>query len=212
MSFIKGQKNFLSRKIIPVIVIEDANDAEPLAETFLKGGIDIIEITFRTTAAAKAIERIRKSFPEIILGAGTIINIEQAKHAINIGVNFGVAPGLNPEIVKYFQENNVLFIPGVMTPSEIEKGLESGCQILKFFPAESSGGIATLKTLAGPYNSHNIKYVPTGGINIHNIAEYLCSPIVCSVGGSWLATKEQIKKNLWIEIETQIKSTLNKLV
>ncbi len=206
------KKKFLARKIIPVIVIEDVNNAEPLAETFLKGGMDIMEITFRTPAAAKAIERILKSFPEIILGAGTITNIEQAKQAIGIGVSFGVAPGLNPVIIKYFQKNNVLFIPGVMTPSEIEKGLELGCRILKFFPAESIGGITALKTLAGPYNSYDIKYVPTGGINIRNMTEYLRSPIVCSVGGSWLATKDQIQKQLWKDIEAQVKSTLKKLI
>jgi 2-dehydro-3-deoxyphosphogluconate aldolase/(4S)-4-hydroxy-2-oxoglutarate aldolase len=194
-----------------VIVIEDANDAEPLAEALLEGGLDVIEITFRTDAAADAIARIAKSYPDMLLGAGTLLTSEQANRAIDAGISFGLAPGLNPSIVQLFDHANTLFIPGVMTPSEIEQGLMLGCKLQKFFPAGATGGPSFLKALAGPYASQGVKFCPTGGINLGNMNSYLELPVVSSIGGSWLATKQQIADNDWQTITRQVKEALEKI-
>lgn len=193
----------LKRPIIPVIVIEDAVDAEPLAEALLEGGIDVIEVTFRTVAAAEAITRIAKKFPDMLLGAGTVLTTEQADRAIDAGAGFGLAPGLNPEVVEHFQSRGGVFIPGVMTPTEIERGLGLGCTLLKFFPAGAAGGVPMLKALAGPYASQEVKFCPTGGINPDNMTDYLSLPIVAAIGGSWLATSRQIADKNWATITKQ---------
>ena len=203
-------QQLLQRPIIPVIVIDNVSDAEPLAEALLKGGIDVIEITFRTAAAAEAIESIRKSFPEMLVGAGTVVTGEQAQRAIDAGVSFGLAPGLNPDTVKFFQKQETLFIPGVMTPSEIEQGLGLGCKLLKFFPAGPAGGVKMLNALGGPYASLGVRFCPTGGINLENMNDYLSLPIVANIGGSWLATKQQINDKQWDLISRQAKEALAK--
>ena len=200
----------LRQPVIPVIVIEDANHAKPLAEALLKGGMNVIEVTFRTAAAGEAIERIRKAFPEMLVGAGTVITTEQADRAINAGISFGVAPGLNPEIVKYFQSKEVLFAPGVMTPSEIEQGLSLDCKLLKFFPAGALGGVKMLKALGGPYASQGVQFCPAGGVNLDNMNDYLSLQTVSTVGGSWLATKQQIADNQWGTITRQVKDALKR--
>ena len=200
----------LKRPVIPVIVIEDANDAEPLAEALLKGGMDIIEVTCRTAAAPEALARIKKSFPEMLLGVGTVVTPDQAKMSIDTGVNFGLAPGLNPDTVKFFQDNDTLFIPGVMTPSEIEQGLSFGLNMLKFFPAGAAGGVNMLKNLAAPYGPLGVKFCPTGGVNLDNMNEWLSLPVVSAIGGSWLATKQQIADKQWDVITAQVKAALEK--
>jgi len=200
----------LKRPVIPVIVIEDAADAEPLAEALLCGGMDIIEVTCRTPAAPEAIRRIRKTFPEMLVGAGTVLTLEQAKICLDRGVSFGLAPGLNPETVRCFQRNDTLFIPGVMTPSEIEQGLMLGCKLLKFFPAGAAGGPEMLKSLAAPYASAGVRFCPTGGIGLKNMNEYLALPFVSCIGGSWLATKQQIAEKQWKQIAEQAKMALDK--
>ncbi len=200
----------LKRPILPVIVIDDANDAEPLAEALLKGGMDVIEVTCRTAAAPEALARIKKSFPEMLLGAGTVVTPDQAQMCIDIGVSFGLAPGLNPETVEFFQENNTLFVPGVMTPSEIEAGLAMGCKLLKFFPAGAAGGVDMLKNLAAPYSPLGVRFCPTGGLNLSNMNEYLSLPVVACIGGSWLATKQQIADKQWDAITRQAKAALEK--
>ncbi|MEN8255165.1 MAG: bifunctional 4-hydroxy-2-oxoglutarate aldolase/2-dehydro-3-deoxy-phosphogluconate aldolase [Verrucomicrobiota bacterium] len=182
----------LKRPVIPVIVIDDANDAEPLAEALLKGGMDIIEVTCRTAVAPEALARIKKTFPEMLVGAGTVVTPEQAKMCIDVGVDFGLAPGLNPYTIKFFQDHGTLFIPGVMTPSEIEQGLALGCKLLKFFPAGAAGGVGMLKNLAAPYAPLGVKFCPTGGVNLGNMSEYLSLPVVSNIGGSWIATRQQI--------------------
>ncbi len=199
------------RPIIPVIVIDDADDALPLAEALLEGGMDVIEVTFRTAAAAEAIERIGKKFPEMLLGAGTVLTEEQAQRALDAGVKFGLAPGLNPAIVNYFKKAETLFIPGIMTPSEIEQALSLGCKMLKFFPAGPAGGPKMLSALAGPYASQGIKVCPTGGVSLDNMNDYLALPIVSNVGGSWLATKQQIADKQWSAITDQVKAALAKI-
>lgn len=205
------EADLAKRAIIPVIVINDAGDAEPLAEALLKGGIDVIEVTFRTAAAADAIARIAKSFPDMLLGAGTVVTQDQARRAIDAGVSFGLAPGLNPETVKAFQKAGKLFVPGVMTPTEIEQGLSLGCKLLKFFPAELAGGVAFLKAMAGPYAARGIKFCPTGGVGLDNMNDYLSLDIVFSVGGSWLATSKQIEEKDWSTITKQAKQALAKV-
>lgn len=201
----------LKNPIIPVIVIDHAKDAEPLAEALLKGGINVIEVTCRTAAAGDALARIKKAFPEMLLGAGTVVTSEQAQMCIDVGVSFGLAPGLNPETVKFFQQNDTLFIPGVMTPSEIEQGLSLGCKLLKFFPAGAAGGVNMLKNLSGPYASSGVRFCPTGGVSLNNMLDYLALPTVSAVGGSWLATKAQIANGEWATITDQAKAALDKV-
>lgn len=198
----------LKRPVIPVIVIEDANDAEPLAEALLEGGMDIIEITCRTAAAPAALARIKKSFPEMLVGAGTVVTREHAQMCIDTGVDFGLAPGLNPDTVKFFQQNDTLFIPGVMTPSEIEQGLSLGCKLLKFFPAGAAGGVNMLKNFAAPYASFGVQFCPTGGVNLENMNDYLDLPVVSAIGGSWIATKQQISEKQWAVITAQAKDAI----
>ncbi len=199
------------RPIIPVIAIESAEDAVPLATALLEGGMDIIEVTFRTAAAEESIQRIAKAVPEMLLGAGTILTKKQAQRALDAGIKFGLAPGLNPEIVKFFSAAGVLFIPGVMTPSEIEQGLALGCNLQKFFPAGPAGGVSMLKALAGPYSGQDLQFCPTGGISLNNMNDYLALPMVANVGGSWLATKQQIAEKQWAVITNQVKDALAKL-
>lgn len=203
-------EKLLERPVVPVIVIDNADDAEPLAESLLAGGLDVIEITFRTAAAAEAISRISKAFPDMLIGAGTVVTEEQARRALDAGVGFALAPGLNPDIVEFHKKNDTLFIPGVMTPSEIEKGLALGCKLLKFFPAGPAGGIGMLKAFSAPYASQGVKFCPTGGVNLANMNEYLSLPTVSNIGGSWLATKQQIADKQWSAITDQAKAAVAK--
>ncbi len=202
--------DLLKRPVIPVIVIEDAGDAEPLAEALLAGGMDLIEVTCRTAAAREALARIKKAFPDMLLGAGTVVTREQARMCIDIGVDFGLAPGLNPDTVKAFRDSGTLYIPGVMTPSEIEQGLSLGCKLLKFFPAGAAGGVAMLKSLAAPYAPLGVTFCPTGGITLDNMNDYLALPAVSAIGGSWLATRQQIADRQWDVITQQVKQALAK--
>jgi len=194
--------------LIPVIVIEDSNDAEPLAEALLEGGLNVIEVTFRTAAAPAALTRIIRAFPEMLVGAGTVVTREQAQRCIDLGVKFSVAPGFNPETVRLFQDNGVLFIPGVLSPSEIEAAFGLGCTLLKFFPAGAAGGPKMLKALAGPYASLGVRFCPTGGVNLDNMNEYLSRPEVFAVGGSWIASKRQIAEKQWSVITRQTREAL----
>ncbi|MBT4757975.1 MAG: bifunctional 4-hydroxy-2-oxoglutarate aldolase/2-dehydro-3-deoxy-phosphogluconate aldolase [Opitutae bacterium] len=196
--------------VIPVIVIDDVADAKPLAKALLEGGLNIIEVTFRTAAAAGAIESIANAFPEMLVGAGTVVTLEQAKIAIDSGSKFGLAPGTDPEMVAYFKERDIPFIPGIMTPSDIQVAIKAGCKYLKFFPAGSAGGPNLLKAMAAPYANLDVKFCPTGGVSIDNMNEYLSIPEVFAIGGSWLATKAQVANKDWSAITTQVKKALAK--
>ena len=196
--------------VIPVIVIDDANDAEPLAEALIKGGLNIIEVTFRTAAAAEAIARITKAFPEMLVGAGTVVTPDQAKEAVDAGSKFGLAPGTDPETIAYFKEQGIPFIPGVMTPSDIQAAIKAGCHLLKFFPAGAAGGPKLLKAMAAPYANLGIKFCPTGGVSLDNMLDYLSMPEVFAIGGSWLATKAQIAAKDWGAISQQVREALDK--
>jgi 2-dehydro-3-deoxyphosphogluconate aldolase/(4S)-4-hydroxy-2-oxoglutarate aldolase len=186
--------------VIPVIAIESAEAALPLADALIEGGLPVAEITFRTAAAAAVISRIARERPQLVLGAGTILTKENLAAAIDAGARFGVAPGLNPDILAEANSRGLPFVPGVVTPSEIEKALSLGAKLLKFFPAEASGGIPMIKVLSGPYAHTGVRFVPTGGVSAANLAEYLAVPAVACVGGTWIASKEAIAGKKWAEI------------
>lgn len=170
--------------IIPVVALPKPEHALPLAESLMEGGLPCAEITFRTAAAAEAIEQINKHFPELLLGAGTVLTTEQAQRAMDCGAQFIVSPGTNPTTVRYCLSKGASIFPGICTPSEIEMALEQGVDVLKFFPAEAMGGVNFLKAVCAPYRQ--VKFIPTGGIDTKNIGQYLALPQVLACGGSWM--------------------------
>lgn len=176
--------------IIPVIKIEEAENAVPLAKALIDGGLPAAEITFRTDAAADAIKAISKAFPEMVIGAGTVLTTEQADEAKNAGAQFIVSPGLNPKIVKHCQEINIPIIPGCANPSDIEAAIELGLDTVKFFPAEAAGGLPMLKAMSAPYGK--IKFMPTGGLSENNILNYLAFDKIIACGGSFMVKDEYI--------------------
>jgi 2-dehydro-3-deoxyphosphogluconate aldolase / (4S)-4-hydroxy-2-oxoglutarate aldolase len=186
--------------IVPVIAIESVDAAIPLADALLAGGLPLVEITFRTAAAADVIRRITSERPELLVGAGTVLTEENLKLAVDCGARFGVAPGLNPQLVRLAREAGLPFVPGVATPSEIEQGLSLGCKVLKFFPAEALGGLPMLQALAAPYAHTGVRFMPTGGVNLGNLRSYLAVPQIAAVGGTWLAKKEDLAEGRWQEI------------
>lgn len=190
----------LSKRIVPVVVLDSPDHATPLAEALLAGGLDIMEITFRTPAAEESIRRIAASHPEILLGAGTLLEVDQVHRAKQAGAVFGLAPGLNPRVVAAAREAGLAFSPGVMTPSEVEQALALDCRLLKFFPAEAAGGVAMLRSLAGPYAHTGVRFIPTGGVTMANLASYLEVPVVAAVGGSWMVDKALVAQGRWDEI------------
>jgi 2-dehydro-3-deoxyphosphogluconate aldolase/(4S)-4-hydroxy-2-oxoglutarate aldolase len=193
-------ERILAKRIVPVVVLDRAESAEPLAEALLAGGLDIMEITFRTAAAEESIRRIAARFPEILLGAGTLLDNDQVSRARDAGAVFGLAPGLNRRTVEKASQVGLQFSPGVMTPSEVEEALSLGCKLLKFFPAEAAGGTAMLKSLAGPYGHTGLKFIPTGGVTTGNLADYLKVPVVAAIGGSWMVDKQLVNEGKWEEI------------
>ena len=199
----------LDKRIVPVVVLDDVGSAEPLAEALLAAGLDIMEITFRTDAAEASIRRIAERFPEVLLGAGTLLNEDQVKRARDAGAVFGLAPGLNPQIVKAAQSVGLEFSPGVMSPSEVEQALALDCKLLKFFPAEAAGGVKMLKSLAGPYAHTGVKFTPTGGITAHNLQDYLKLPVVAAIGGSRMVSPALVKERNWAEITRLTREALD---
>jgi 2-dehydro-3-deoxyphosphogluconate aldolase/(4S)-4-hydroxy-2-oxoglutarate aldolase len=201
-------ERILAKRIVPVVVLEHPGSAEPVAEALLAGGLDIMEITFRTAAAEESIRRIAEKFPEMLLGAGTLLTVDQVKRARGAGAVFGVAPGLNESVVRAAGEAGLEMVPGVMTPGEIERGMELGCMVQKFFPAEAAGGAKTLKALSGPYAHTGLKFVPTGGIHPLNLREYFLLPVVAAIGGSWMVDKKLIAVGNWSAITERTKEAL----
>jgi 2-dehydro-3-deoxyphosphogluconate aldolase/(4S)-4-hydroxy-2-oxoglutarate aldolase len=189
------------RGVVPVIAIESTEDALPLADALIEGGLPVAEITFRTAVAAEVIEKLKKERPGLFLGAGTILSVDNLLKAKECGAMFGVAPGLNPEIVQKSKEIDFPFFPGVMTPTEIEQGLAFGIKVLKFFPSEASGGTSMLKAVSAPYAHLGVRFIPTGGCNVDNLEEYLELPQVLVVGGTWIAKKDAISEGKWDEIQ-----------
>ena len=195
-------QRIFEKRIVPVAVIDKAEDAVLLAEALLAAGIDIIEITFRTPAAEQSIRNVRKAYPDMLVGAGTILDTEQLQRAFDAGARFAVAPGLNEAVVSKSLSLKLPFVPGVMTPSDVERGLALGCKLQKFFPAEVAGGVKMLKALAGPYAHTGVKFIPLGGVNATNAREYLALPIVAAVGGSWMVERRFIADKDWPVIRT----------
>lgn len=184
--------------IVPVVVLDDAAWALPTAEALLKGGINVMEITFRTAAAKASIAAVAGKMPEMIVGAGTVINASQLAEAVEAGAGFVVCPGSARELITAAQAREIPIVPGVVTPSEIMMGLELGIETFKFFPAETYGGLKAIKALAGPFP--RIKFIPTGGINQSNAGEYFKNPKILAVGGSWMVSADMIREGRFDEI------------
>ena len=184
--------------VIPVVVLEDAANAVPLAKALLAGGINICEITFRTAAAEEAIRQISLNMPEMIVGAGTVITKEQLKAATDAGAKFIVSPGSDLEVIRYAKELGVYMLPGAVTPTEVMQLIKEDIKVIKFFPAENYGGLKTIKAISAPFP--NIKFVPTGGVSLSNLKTYLEFNKIAAVGGSWLCTKDLITNGKWDEI------------
>jgi 2-dehydro-3-deoxyphosphogluconate aldolase/(4S)-4-hydroxy-2-oxoglutarate aldolase len=187
--------------IVPVIVIEDEKKAVPLARALVAGGLPVIEITFRTAAAAAAIAAIRREVPEAIVGAGTILSLSQLESAKAAGAVFGVAPGFDPLIVSAAAEANFPFCPGVATASELSQALTLGCKMVKFFPAEAAGGVNMIKNLLGAFRFTGVKFMPTGGVKVSNVESYLAVPEVVCCGGTWIVPKEALVSDDYATIE-----------
>lgn len=181
-------------RLLPVIALNRAEQAEPLGQTLLAAGLPAAEITFRTPVAAEAIRRLRTAFPELLIAAGTILTPAQVDAALAAGADFIVSPGLNPTTVRYCQQQGIPIIPGVNNPSQVEQALELGLSTLKFFPAEASGGLAMLKALAAVYP---VQFMPTGGISPANLEKYLAQPNVIACGGSWMVPGDLINQGDW---------------
>jgi 2-dehydro-3-deoxyphosphogluconate aldolase/(4S)-4-hydroxy-2-oxoglutarate aldolase len=190
----------IAKRVVPVAVIDQIQDAVPLAEALRAGGLNVIEVTFRTDAAEQAIRNIATRFPDMLVGAGTLLTGDQVKRAKNAGAQFGVSPGLNESVVNKAQEVSLPFVPGVMTPSDVEKALTLGCKLQKFFPADVAGGPKMLKAMAGPYGHTGLKFIPLGGINVNTMADYLAMPIVAAIGGSWMADRKLVAAKDWAKI------------
>jgi len=184
-------------KVVPVIAIESPEAALSLADALIEGGLPIAEITFRTEAAAAVIRKMTQERPALLVGAGTILTLDNLKAAIDSGAKFGVAPGFNPKTVEAAQKMNFPFVPGVCTPSDVEAALSYGCKVLKFFPAGAMGGLAMLKSLIAPYGHTGVQFMPTGGVSPANLGEYLATKGVIACGGTWIATKEDIADSKW---------------
>ena len=187
--------------IIPIIAIDRVDQALPLADALLAGGLPVIEITFRTAVASEVIRLLTRERPNLLVGAGTVLSRETAAAAKEAGAKFAVAPGLNPATVKCAAELDLPFMPGVATPSEVELALDLGCRMLKLFPVAMLGGVEMLNALLGPYGHTGVKFIPTGGVSPANLHAYLSCKGVAAVGGTWLARKEDLSGGKWAEIQ-----------
>lgn len=184
-------------KVVPVIAIEDASKAAKLAQILTENGLPCAEVTFRTEQAAQAIKNMRETYPEILIGAGTVLTSEQVDQAIDAGADFIVSPGFNPTTVKYCQQRGIDIVPGVNNPSLVERAMEMGLRTLKFFPAEPSGGTAMLKALSAVYP---VKFMPTGGVSPNNVKDYLAISSVLACGGTWMVPNNLIEEERWEEL------------
>lgn len=176
--------------VVPVVVLDDAKDAVPTANALLAGGVNVMEITFRTAAAADSIKAVAESCPKMLVGAGTVVTLDQCKNALGYGAKFIVSPGFDPEVVSWCVERNVPITPGCVTPTEIMAAMKLGLNVVKFFPAGVYGGLKAMKALSAPFGS--VRFIPTGGVDAKNLKEYLEAPFVHAVGGSWLCPKKEI--------------------
>ncbi len=177
--------------VVPVVVLNDAKDAEPLAKALVEGGLPVAEVTFRTEAAEESIKKMSAAYPDMLVGAGTVLTIDQVDRAVAAGAKFIVSPGFDPEIVDYCLEKGYPVFPGIITPSELAQAVKRGLKVVKFFPAEQFGGVATIKALAAPYTQ--VKFMPTGGVNAKNLPDYLGFNKIIACGGSWMVKGDMVK-------------------
>lgn len=184
--------------IVPVVVLEDAKDAAPLAKALCDGGLPCAEVTFRTDAAEESIRIMAEQFPNMLVGAGTVLTTEQVDRAVAAGAKFIVSPGFNPKVVKYCVEKGILITPGTCTPSEVEQAIEHGLEVVKFFPAEQAGGLAMIKAMAAPYAK--MMFMPTGGISPSNVRDYLGFKNILACGGSWMVKGDLVKSGNFAKI------------
>ncbi|MCX6960853.1 MAG: bifunctional 4-hydroxy-2-oxoglutarate aldolase/2-dehydro-3-deoxy-phosphogluconate aldolase [Verrucomicrobia bacterium] len=198
-------------KIIAVVVIDDANDAAPLAGALLAGGISAIELTLRTPTAFESLRRIREAYPDMMTGLGTVLKTEQVDKAVAAGAAFAVAPGFNANIVRAAKSAGLAFAPGIVTPSDIEGAAELDCKLLKFFPAEPSGGVPYLSSMSAPYAHLDLEYIPLGGLDEGNFTRYLSLKNVPAVGGSWIAPRDLIQKKEWATITANARRAFEKI-
>jgi len=199
-------QQFEQLRVVPVVAIPNAIDANPLADALIQGGLPCVEITFRTEAAIDAMKIMAKR-ADILVGAGTALTIEQVKAAVDAGARFIVSPGFNPQVVGYCVDNQIAITPGISTPSDIEAALSFGIEVVKFFPAEAFGGLKTLKAMSGPYAK--VKYIPTGGITPQNLKAYLQFPKVLACGGTWIAKSELISAGHFDTIQENAKQAVS---
>ena len=192
--------------IVPVIALDRAEDAEPLAKALCDGGLPCAEVTFRTAAAEESIRIMSDRFPEMLVGAGTVLTTEQVDRAVNAGAKFIVSPGLNPKVVKYCVDRNIPITPGTSNPSDVEAAIELGLDVVKFFPAEAAGGLNMIKSMAAPYT--NMKFMPTGGINAKNLTSYLDFNRIIACGGSWMVSKDMVNAGDWAGITALTKEAV----
>jgi len=195
--------------IIAVLIVDEAKHAVPLANALLQGGVDAIELTLRTPAALDAAKAIKKEVPEMTLGFGTVLTVDQVKAVVDVGADFAVSPGCNPKIIAEAYRQVLSFAPGIMTPSDIEIAVQEGCRILKFFPAATSGGMKHLESMSAPYNYLELKFIPLGGCNMQNAGSYLESELITAIGGTWVANRALIQAEDWTTITNNAKEIRN---
>lgn len=186
--------------VVPVVVIEDAAKAAPMAAALVEGGLNVVEVTFRTAVAADAIAAIRRDVPGAVVGAGTLLTPQMVRDAKEAGAAFGVAPGFDPAVVAAAKEAGLPFVPGVATASELSQALTAGAPMVKFFPAEAAGGVKMIKNLLGAFRFTGVKFMPTGGVNVGNLSEYLSVPEIVACGGTWLVPKDALAAGDWARI------------
>lgn len=186
------------KKIVPVVKLDRVEDAKALGEALCEGGLPVAEVTFRTDAAEESIRVMKKAFPEMLVGAGTVVNVEQAKRALDAGAAFIVSPGFSAKVAEFAIDNHIPVLPGTCTPSEVMAAMEYGLKVVKFFPAKQYGGLATIKALAAPFPS--MKFMPTGGISAENIREFLAFDKIIACGGSWMVKDSFVKEGNFAEI------------
>lgn len=199
-------EQFYQYGVVPVVVLEDAKDAVRLAKALMDGGLPCAEVTFRTEAAEDAIRLMSKEYPDMLVGAGTVLTIDQVDRAVAAGARFIVSPGFDPEIVDYCLSKDILVLPGCITPSEVAQGVKRGLKVLKFFPAEQAGGLAMIKAMAAPYT--NVKFMPTGGISAKNLEEYLSFKKIAACGGSWMVKADLVDNKEYDKIEAMTREAV----
>lgn len=202
------QEILLAERIIAVVVINKEEEIAPTIDSLMEGGIRVLELALRNDYSLEAARIIKDQYPELVVGAGTVLNPEQVPLLIKLGLPFGVAPGLNRRVIEAAQKGGFPFFPGVATPSDVEEALEYGIRLLKFFPAEANGGLAYLKSMNGPYAHLGLKYIPLGGVSQENLETYLREPFVGAIGGSWIASPRLIEEKNWGKIRKQAKAAV----